>query len=124
MPAGRTGLGFAPTGQSPVALFARVPAASAAKLNSAAAALGRPKQEVVAALLDRYLDVLGEEWPAASTHHPPSSLEVLTSAQLAELLQVGERTVRELAARGELPGRMVGREWRFARRAVLDWLAG
>ncbi|MBA2358937.1 MAG: helix-turn-helix domain-containing protein [Actinobacteria bacterium] len=123
MPADRTGLGFAPTGQSPVALFARVPAASAAKLNSAAAALGRPKQEVVAALLDRYLDVLGEEWPAASTQ-PSSSLEVLTSAQLAEFLQVGERTVRELAGRGELPGRMVGREWRFARRAVLDWLAG
>ncbi|MFN2468677.1 MAG: helix-turn-helix domain-containing protein [Gaiellaceae bacterium] len=117
--------GFAPSEQPPTALFARVPAASAARLSSAAAALGRPKQELVAALLDRYLDALGEEWPAAGEPVPrPPAPEVMTSEQLAELLQVGERTVRELAANGELPGRKVGREWRFARRAVLDWLAG
>jgi excisionase family DNA binding protein len=48
---------------------------------------------------------------------------VLTAAQLAELLQVDERTVRALARKGELPGRKVGRHWRFSRRAVLDWLA-
>ena len=50
--------------------------------------------------------------------------EVLTGEQLAELLQVDVKTVRELAARGEIPGRKIGREWRFSRRAVLDWLAG
>jgi excisionase family DNA binding protein len=50
--------------------------------------------------------------------------EVLTGEQLAELLQVDVKTVRSLAARGQLPGRKIGREWRFSRRAVLDWLAG
>jgi excisionase family DNA binding protein len=49
---------------------------------------------------------------------------VLTADQLADLLQVDARTVRSLAARGELPGRKIGRHWRFSRRAVLDWLAG
>jgi excisionase family DNA binding protein len=50
--------------------------------------------------------------------------EVLTGEQLAGLLQVDVKTVRSLAARGQLPGRKIGREWRFSRRAVLDWLAG
>jgi len=48
---------------------------------------------------------------------------VLTVEQLAELLQVDEKTVRSLAAKGELPGRKLGRHWRFSRHAVLDWLA-
>jgi len=52
------------------------------------------------------------------------SPEVLTAEQLAELLQVDAKTVRSLAVRGELPGRKIGRHWRFPRRAVLDWLAG
>jgi len=48
---------------------------------------------------------------------------VLTVDQLAELLQVDAKTVRSLAAKGELPGRKLGRHWRFSRQAVLDWLA-
>ena len=31
--------------------------------------------------------------------------------------------VAQLAAAGELPGRLLGDQWRFARRAVLEWLA-
>jgi excisionase family DNA binding protein len=54
----------------------------------------------------------------------PGSPEVLTADQLAGLLQVDAKTVRSLAARGVLPGRKVGRHWRFSRRAVLDWLGG
>lgn len=53
-----------------------------------------------------------------------ASPEVLTAEQLADLLQVDAKTVRSLAARGDVPGRKLGREWRFSRRAVLDWLAG
>ena len=49
--------------------------------------------------------------------------EVMTAEQLAEFLQVDVKTVRGLAARGELPGKRVGRHWRFSRTAVLDWLA-
>jgi excisionase family DNA binding protein len=48
---------------------------------------------------------------------------VLTVEQLAELLQVDAKTVRTLATSGDLPGRKLGRHWRFSRQAVLDWLA-
>jgi excisionase family DNA binding protein len=49
--------------------------------------------------------------------------DVLTVAQLAEWLQVDETAVAELADSGDLPGRKLGGEWRFAREAVLAWLA-
>jgi nitrogen PTS system EIIA component len=48
---------------------------------------------------------------------------VLTIAQLAEWLHVDEAAIAELADDGELPGRKLGGEWRFAREAVLAWLA-
>ena len=102
-------------------LFVRLPAASAEKLSRAAFELKTPKRELVADLVDRYLGaeevVLGR---ASSQHNEP---DVLTIDQLAELLQVDEKTVRSLAAKGELPGRKLGRQWRFSRQAVLDWLA-
>jgi excisionase family DNA binding protein len=101
-------------------LFVRLPAAEAQKLTRASVQLGRPKQDLVAEAL-RALDVPGEGFGFGQHGAPP---EVLTAEQLAELLQVDARTVRSLAARGELPGRKLGREWRFSRRAVLDWLAG
>lgn len=49
---------------------------------------------------------------------------MLTAEQLADLVQLDPKTVRSLAARGEIPGRKLGREWRFSRQAVLDWLGG
>jgi excisionase family DNA binding protein len=44
-------------------------------------------------------------------------------AELASWLQVGDDAVTELAEAGDLPGRKLAGEWRFAREAVLDWLA-
>nr|WP_014106997.1 helix-turn-helix domain-containing protein [Sulfobacillus thermotolerans]AEP14334.1 DNA-binding domain protein [Sulfobacillus thermotolerans] len=58
--------------------------------------------------------------PADDSHWP----EILTVAQVAEWLQVNPYTVREEARRGHLPGRKVGREWRFSRAAILAWLHG
>jgi excisionase family DNA binding protein len=55
---------------------------------------------------------------------PTEEPEVLTLSEVAELLKVDLKTVDELAERGELPGRRLGDEWRFARVAVLEWLAG
>ena len=43
--------------------------------------------------------------------------------QAADLLQVSEGEVQALAERGELPGRRIGDQWRFARSALLTWLA-
>ncbi len=55
--------------------------------------------------------------------HAGEPLEVLTPRQVAHLLQVEEDAVLAMAEAGTLPGRRIDRHWRFARRAVLDWLA-
>src|SRR3954462_13033592 len=99
-------------------LFVRLPAASAEKLSRAAFELKTPKRELVTELVDRYL---GEE--SAPALSPSAGPAVLTVGQLAGLLQVDAKTVRSLAPRGDLPGRKLGRHWRFSRQAVLDWLA-
>jgi excisionase family DNA binding protein len=49
---------------------------------------------------------------------------VLTLEQLAELLSLDVENAHGLAEAGELPGRKLGEEWRFSRRAILDWLGG
>jgi excisionase family DNA binding protein len=49
--------------------------------------------------------------------------DVLTSAEAAAFLKVGARTVLEEAKRGRLPGRRVGKGWRFSRRVLEAWLA-
>jgi len=101
-------------------LFVRLPTASAETLSRAAFELKTPKRELVADLVDRYLGADDVALGRASKVGEP---DVLTIEQLAELLQVDEKTVRSLATKGELPGRKVGRQWRFSRQAVLDWLA-
>jgi excisionase family DNA binding protein len=115
-------IGFAPPDEPLAPLFVRIPAALAERLDEVAGELRRPKQELVAAALG------AEDWALgrAVLSHPPAAVdapEVLTTEQLAALLQVDEDTVRRLAAAGEIPGRKVGAVWRFSRRAVLDWLA-
>jgi excisionase family DNA binding protein len=58
-----------------------------------------------------------------ASFRPQREPDVLTVAQLAEWLQVDAAAIAELAESGELPGRRLAGEWRFARDAVLDWLA-
>jgi excisionase family DNA binding protein len=101
-------------------LFVRLPTASAEKLSRAAFELKTPKRELVADLVDRYLGAEDVGIGRASQLREP---DVLTIEQLAELLQVDQKTVRSLATNGDLPGRKLGRHWRFSRQAVLDWLA-
>ena len=50
--------------------------------------------------------------------------EVLTVAQVAELLGVHRTTVADAAGRGEIPHRRVGRRLLFSRAAILRWLEG
>lgn len=49
-------------------------------------------------------------------------LDVLTLKQLAEHLQLSERTVYRLLGRGQLPGFKVGGHWRFRRSVVDYWM--
>lgn len=121
-----------------VALYVRIPAGEAARLNQVAFARKAPKQEIVADLLARHLgdEPLGTqrrvtvELPddgltvghAAVTAAPPP--EVLTLEEAAALLQVEEGEIAALAEAGELPGRRIGAAWRFSRAALLSWLGG
>ena len=134
------------------ALFVRLPAAQARKLDRAAHAVGAPKKDLVAGLVARYVDPdtddglhalrrLGAEAPGALPrriviepdepalvvgHHsfrPAEVPDVLTPAQAAALLQVDEDAVVALAEEGRLPGRRIGAEWRFARAALVAWLS-
>lgn len=45
--------------------------------------------------------------------------EVITPAEVATLLQIHVKTVYRLARRGVLPGRQIGRHWRFSRTEIL-----
>ncbi|UBV42243.1 helix-turn-helix domain-containing protein [Deinococcus taeanensis] len=48
--------------------------------------------------------------------------EVLTLEELATYLKVSETTAYALVRSGEVPGRKVGREWRFLKARVTQWL--
>ena len=47
----------------------------------------------------------------------------MTPLEVAAWLKVSRSWVYAAAARGELPGRRVGRQWRFDRAALGAWLA-
>jgi excisionase family DNA binding protein len=105
-------------------LFVRIPQAHADALDRAAFESRRTKQAIVSDLLGRY-DASPEDAGPTLGHHSfrPYDAEVLTLGGVAELLRVDAGAVEELARSSELPGRLIGGEWRFARRAVLSWLA-
>ena len=48
--------------------------------------------------------------------------EVLNLEQAMELFGVSERTMIKLLREERIPARKIGREWRFNRSALLDWL--
>jgi excisionase family DNA binding protein len=50
--------------------------------------------------------------------------EVMTITQVAQLLQLAERTIYRLARTGELPGRKIANKWRFERAQVAAWIRG
>jgi excisionase family DNA binding protein len=129
------------------ALYVRLPAAAVDKLDRAAEALGVHKKDLVAGLVTRYVDpdsprgltALGALSPprrgsievtgpaptlGAYTFQAYDPPEVMNVAQAAQLLQLDEAAVVELAEAGQLPGRKLGRDWRFSRAAVIAWLAG
>lgn len=129
------------------ALFVRIPTGEAQRLDRAAFELRLSKQDIVSALVARYVDPAspasmealrslddgsGSARAQAATsgtlslgHHDfrPDVREVLTVADAAALLQVEADVIERLAADGELPGRRIGEQWRFTRQAILDWLS-
>lgn len=49
--------------------------------------------------------------------------DVLTVGEVAAFMRVSRETIYRLAARGELPGRKIGRIWRFTRTAIEGYLS-
>lgn len=49
-------------------------------------------------------------------------VEMMTVDQVARITRVSPETIYRLARRGELPGRKIGRIWRFPREAILEYL--
>ena len=50
--------------------------------------------------------------------------EVMTAREVADLLKMPVSTIYQLARRGELPARRLGRTWRFLRPRLEEMLAG
>jgi hypothetical protein len=131
-------------------LFVRLPVDHARLLDRAAAAVPARKKDLIAGLLAQHVDPdtpeglerlrgLAPEMPAASRRilieeerglqrgsagfNPFPPTEVLDADGAAELLAVETATVIELAEKGEIPGRLIANQWRFARQGLLDWLS-
>jgi excisionase family DNA binding protein len=131
------------------ALYVRLPQPEFEKLDRAAEALSTNKKALVTTLVSHYVDpdstagldrlraiaaarpqrvtvdVPGDTMAVGHHAFTPAPLpDVLTPAQAAELLQVDEDEVIELAEGNVLPGRKIGDHWRFSRPALIAWLAG
>ncbi|MBM3472582.1 MAG: helix-turn-helix domain-containing protein [Armatimonadetes bacterium] len=49
--------------------------------------------------------------------------EIMTAQEAAQYLRLGIDTLKRWARAGEVPGRRIGRQWRFSKAALDDWLA-
>jgi len=115
-------------------LYVRLPETEALRLDEAAHRLRRSKQDLVASLITAYGDLDNLRRVTVETtddrltvghaeFRPLTPPDVLTVEELAAWLQTDAEAIAQLAEDGELPGRKLAGEWRFAREAVLDWLA-
>ncbi len=58
---------------------------------------------------------------SAEIQTPP---DVLKMDEAVALLRLCRKTIVKLAKSGEIPARLAGNQWRFSRRALLDWCHG
>jgi excisionase family DNA binding protein len=49
--------------------------------------------------------------------------DIMTPSEVATLLKMHLKTVYKLAEKGAIPGKRLGRSWRFSRKAVLQLLS-
>jgi excisionase family DNA binding protein len=126
------------------ALFVRLPDDQARLLDRAATVVSAHKKDLISGLVARHVDpdtlraiaaAGGSRRVVVETQDtglqrgfgfftPSAPADVLDEKGAAELLDVDVDTILALAEQGELPGRSIAGHWRFARQALLDWLAG
>ena len=60
---------------------------------------------------------------AQKKHQPRDDLatDFMDVEQVAEYLGFGQRTIRELAGKGDIPAMKIKGAWRFSRQALLEW---
>jgi|SRR5271166_2504315 len=106
--------------QDRVPLFVRLPGDQAAALDRLVDSTGRRKQQVVSELLGEQLEVGRIELRDSAD---PAEDAVLTLEEVALLLRLAPASLESRMPADGPPGRRFGNEWRFARRAVMDWLS-
>ncbi len=57
-----------------------------------------------------------------TTPNPMPDREILNIDGAAAFLGVSVKTFSKVLREGDVPGRKVGREWKFARQALIDWI--
>lgn len=62
--------------------------------------------------------------PLKRARNVPDDKEILNAEEAAVVLGVSERLLLRLARDGEVPGKKLGREWRFLRSALRSSLSG
>ncbi len=50
--------------------------------------------------------------------------EILTLEEVSEIFKVSTKTILKILREEDLPARKIGREWRFSRQALFQWMAG
>lgn len=48
--------------------------------------------------------------------------EILNMQEVCELLSVSEKTMIKLLKEENIPARKIGREWRFSKAAIIQWI--
>lgn len=48
--------------------------------------------------------------------------EIMSLDELAEYLKISKSTLYKLVQQGKFPGQKIGKQWRFHKNAVDDWL--
>ncbi len=95
-------------------LFLQLGALEAELLHRAAAASGRTKHELVEDAVRGHLD-------RKEMRHEPAS-DVLSADEAAAVLRIDVDALVAGTQAGDIPGRLIGREWRFSKAALLRWL--
>ena len=107
-----------------VALYVRIPPDQARRLDDRARSLDRSKQDLITDLITGCLDQVDGDVRGRETDQGSAANEVLTLAELSVMLRIDEPSIMQRVLLGEIPGRKLGDEWRFARQAVISWLEG
>ncbi|HWD66192.1 MAG TPA: helix-turn-helix domain-containing protein [Solirubrobacteraceae bacterium] len=107
-----------PSNQVP--LYVRLGAEPSRRLEQAVAVSGRSKRQIVEEAVREHLDDQGTVVGRVALRE--SLPAVLTLEEAASMLRVPAGELEAAAAAGDVPGRRIGAEWRFAREALVAWL--